>query len=411
MNRQRYLESKSLSIALFIFLFLLYAVVYMTKSMFSSAMAMIVEEGNMTKSQTGFINAVFWFVYALFQFVGGFAADKYSPHKLIMIGLGVAVISNLAIYINSSYPVIIIAWAFNAAIQFGVWPGLFKIISTQLEPSFRGTAVFWMLFATSIGLGMSMLIASFVTSWQNNFLISVIFLLIMLVLFIFIYNYLDKKMVVKEYQGKTENAVAEEKAPMLPLFFSSGLIVFMIVCLLRGSVDNGIKMMTPVMLMESYEQLPATLSTRLGSILIIFSAVGTLLTGLIQRKITKCEIKAQMLLYSLALIPLIVACFVGKIHYIFILVALSASIMFVHGAAPFSQSFVALNFGKHGRIGTVSGILNATASIGNVMASYVFAKMSEYMPWDMVAVCWVSMMVACLVLCTAILPKWIRFKK
>ena len=93
----------------------------MTKSMFSSAMAMIVEEGNMTKSQTGFINAVFWFVYALFQFVGGFAADKYSPHKLIMIGLGGAVISNLAIYINSSYPVIIIAWAFN--VQYSLVSG------------------------------------------------------------------------------------------------------------------------------------------------------------------------------------------------------------------------------------------------------------------------------------------------
>lgn len=65
----------------------------MTKSMFSSAMAMIVEEGFMTKSQTGFINVVFWLVYAVFQLVGGFAVDKFSPHKLIMIGLaGAAVV-------------------------------------------------------------------------------------------------------------------------------------------------------------------------------------------------------------------------------------------------------------------------------------------------------------------------------
>lgn len=40
---------------LFVFLFLMYAVVYMTKSMFSSAMAVIVEEGVMTKLQTGLI--------------------------------------------------------------------------------------------------------------------------------------------------------------------------------------------------------------------------------------------------------------------------------------------------------------------------------------------------------------------
>ena len=84
---------------LFVYLFMMYAVVYMTKSMFSSAMATIVEEGFMTKSQTGLINAVFWLVYALFQVVGGFAADKYSPHKLITIGLVGAIIANIVIYL------------------------------------------------------------------------------------------------------------------------------------------------------------------------------------------------------------------------------------------------------------------------------------------------------------------------
>ena len=60
----------------FVFIFLLYAVVYMTKNMFTSAMAIIVEEGFMTKSQTGLINAIFWIVYAPFQIIGGFAVDR-----------------------------------------------------------------------------------------------------------------------------------------------------------------------------------------------------------------------------------------------------------------------------------------------------------------------------------------------
>ena len=67
MVKEKYLESRRLSILLFLFLFFLYAVVYMTKNIFSSAMAIIVEDGFMTKSQTGMINAVYWFVYAIFQ--------------------------------------------------------------------------------------------------------------------------------------------------------------------------------------------------------------------------------------------------------------------------------------------------------------------------------------------------------
>lgn len=412
MNKQKYLESKGLSILLFVFLFLLYAVVYMTKNMFSSAMAIIVEDGFMTKSQTGMINAVYWFVYALFQVFGGFAVDRYSPYKLIMVGLAGAAVSNIIIYFNQSYFVMMAAWTFNAIIQFGIWPGVFKIVSTKIAPSMRSIAVFWLLFSTSVGLGISMLIASFVSHWKQNFLVSVISLLVMMILYAILEHFLDKRMVEEDIltneNGKKLNV---GKAPMMPLILSSGLIVFLIVCLLRVAIDNGIKMMTPVMLMESYSTLPAAISTRLSSILIIFSAAGTFIAGGMRSKITSSEPKAQIILYGVSIIPLVVVCFVGHIHYIWILLALSLAVMLIHGAAPFSQSFVALHFQKYGRIGTVSGILNATASVGNVLASYIFAKMAELMPWQDVAACWLVAIIVCGVLCIAVLPKWTKFIK
>lgn len=162
MKSQKYLESKKLSIILLLSIFLLYAVVYMTKNVFSSAMASIVEEGFMTKSQTGLINAVFWFVYAPFQIVGGFAADKYSPYKLILIGLIGGLISNIIIYFNQSYTVIIAAWSFNAIAQFALWPGVFKVVSTQTTPSIRGVAVFWLMFSS--GLIMFLIVCLFRSS-------------------------------------------------------------------------------------------------------------------------------------------------------------------------------------------------------------------------------------------------------
>lgn len=412
MSKNKYLESKRLSILLFVFIFLLYAVVYMTKNMFSSAMAVIVEDGYMTKSQTGMINAVYWFVYAIFQVIGGFAVDKYSPYKLIMIGLTGAMVSNIIIYFNQSYYVMMAAWTFNAIIQFGVWPGVFKIVSTKLAPSLRGTAVFWLLFSTSVGLGISMLVASFVGHWKQNFLVSVISLLVMIILYSILEHFLEKRMVEEDISSDESGKKANvDKAPMMPLMLSSGLIVFLIVCLLRGAIDNGIKMMTPVMLMESYSELPASLSTRMSTVLIIFSALGIFISGGIKNKITTSEPKAQIILYSISIIPLLVVCFVGNIHYILILFALSLAVMMIHGAASFSQSFVALHFEKHGRIGTVSGILNATASIGNVLASYVFAKMAEIMPWRWVTVGWLMTIIVCGLLCVAVLPRWTRFTK
>lgn len=412
MKKQKYLKDEKLSAVLFVFLFLLYAVVYMTKNMFTSAMAIIVEEGFMTKSQTGLINAVFWLVYAPFQVVGGFAVDKFSPYKLIMIGLAGAAIANIVIYFNQSYYVMMSAWVFNAIIQFGVWPGVFKIVSTQIAPQMRKKSVFWLLFSTSVGLGLSMLIASFVTHWRHNFLVSVISLLLTIIVYAIVNSFIDKKMVETEPAPQKNSKKAEiNKEPMLGLMLSSGLIIFLIVCLLRVAIDNGIKMMTPVMLMESYKNLPAAIATRMSSVLIIFSAIGTFVAGFMQRNVTRNEARAQTILYAVSLVPLFIVCFLGYVHYIWILIALSVAIMLIHGAAPFSQSFVALHFETHGRIGTVSGILNATASVGNVLASYVFAKMAEIMPWRGVTVSWLITIIICGLLCVAILPRWTRFTK
>lgn len=410
MTKQRYIEDEKFSILLFVFLFLLYAVVYMTKNMFSSAMAVIVEEGIMTKSQTGLINAVFWLVYAPFQIVGGFAVDKHSPYKLVMIGLVGALIANLVICINQSYPVMMGAWVFNAMIQFGVWPGMFKIVSTQLAPRLRSTAVFWLLFATSVGLGMSLLVASFLTDWRDNFVVCVVSLVIMIGIYMLLNSIAEKKMVEADIlKDDSDTKPTAEKAPMLPLMMSSGLAVFLVVCLLRVAIDNGIKMMTPVMLMESYDGLPAALSTRLSSVLVIFSALGIFTSGFVKRSVTKNEAKAQIMLYVLSLLPLGVVCFIGRIHYMWILSALCIAIVLIHGAGPFSQSFVALHFDRYGRIGTVSGVLNATASVGNILASYTFARMAEVMPWTGVAASWVITIFVCLIFCGAVLPRWSRF--
>lgn len=182
-----------------------------------------------------------------------------------------------------------------------------------------------------------MLVASFVKHWQQNFLVSIVFLFVTIILFIFLYNYLDRKMVTKESEFTADNKFPiKEKAPMIPLMMSSGLIVFLVLCLLRVSIDNGIKMMTPVMLMESYKELSAALATRISSVLIVFSAVGTFVSGLMKSKITGNEIKAQIIFYIASVFSLLAVCFVGKISYIWILTALCVAVMLVHGTAPFN---------------------------------------------------------------------------
>ena len=120
-----HLENRKESRYFFVFISIMYAVVYMTKNCYNGAMAGIVEAGVMTKSQTGLITAIFYLVYAPMQIVGGKAADKFSPEKLIKIGLLGGAFSNLIIFLNQNYYVMLAVWTFNAIIQFGLWKAFF----------------------------------------------------------------------------------------------------------------------------------------------------------------------------------------------------------------------------------------------------------------------------------------------
>ena len=68
---RKYVADHRYSGLLFVLVFMMYSLVYMTKNCYSAAMASIVDAGIMTKSQTGLIAACFYLVYAPFQIIGG----------------------------------------------------------------------------------------------------------------------------------------------------------------------------------------------------------------------------------------------------------------------------------------------------------------------------------------------------
>lgn len=411
--KERYLQGKKSSFLLFLLCFIMYALVFMCKNLFSSAMASIVEAGIMTKSQTGAISAAYWLAYTPFQVVGGFAADRFSPSKLISIGLAGSAVANLVICLNQSYPVILAVWIFNAVTQFGLWPATFKILSSQMHPDTRDRSIFWILFGSSAGLGCSMLLASLVSDWVDNFRFAFLFLTGMLIVWSICYPHLWRQMVEVDVSQNPSEEKHYKEHLMTPrlgkLFLASGLVIFLFVSFFRNMIDNAVKMLTPTMLMESYDSIPAAIANRLSLLLVLFSAFGILIGGTVKRRVTDNEPKAMILLFGLTVPFLAVACFVGRISYIWVLACLSLGVMLLHGAGPFAGSYVAKRFAPYGKAGTISGIMNAAAGFANVFASFVFAKMAESLPWTSITLTWLISVGVALLLCLCVLRTWTRF--
>ena len=409
---KKYLENEKASTLLFWFVFILYMLVYMTKTCFSAAMSSIVHEGIMTKSQTGLISAMFYLVYAPFQIVGGKIADKYNPAKIITIGLLGSGLCNLIIYFNQNYLLMLSVWSFNAIIQFGIWPSVFKIISSQLASAHRKKAVYYMSFSSSFGLFCSYALAIFMSRWQNNFLFSATVSFFLALCVIFLYPLFEKRMVdapEEVKQEKIESSNEKHSIKSSTLFLKSGLYLMLPIIIFRTAIEQGSKNLAPTMLMESYDKISPAIGNSLSLIIIIAGIIGIVLAQYITKYI-KDEIKGHIYTF-LAVVPfLLVITFVGRISSWFIVISLGI-VALTTSVTHLFVSYMTLAFAKYGKNGEAAGLINSAASIGLVVQTYGLTFVADMWGWIAVSWLWVGVLAISLLLLLIIMPKWKRFKE
>ena len=409
-----HLEDKRESRHFFVFLWLMYAVVYMTKNCFSGALSAIVEEGSLTLAQTTFISAAFYIAYTPLQILGGIVADRYSPEKMITVGLLGGAVCNTVIYFNQNYYVMLVTWVLNAIIQFALWPSVFKIMSSQLVRSDRGRMIFYMSFASSGGLIMTYIVSAFLTDWRDNFLISAIVLVISAFILLVYCKHLNpimKKDKIESTPVISDKNSDKKKMSTVKLFLISGFFTLLPAVLLRTMIENGTKTLSPTMLMQSYENISASTGNLLSIFIIVAGVVGTLLVKLVLfPRIIKNEITAYLIMMIAALPFTVVLRFVGEIPAWLVILSLSMISMSLSATHLLTQYFNMLYI-PYGKNGTAAGILNAAASLGLVLQYCVFGSVAQDHGWQTVTTIWIVMTVLGIAACLLTVVPARRFKK
>lgn len=390
-----------------------YAYICMSKNCFSSSMVFIVNEGLMTKFQTGFITAAFYVVYALLQVVGGVLTDKWNPERFITLGLVGAAVTNGVIYFNQSYPVMLASWIINACLQFAVWPATFKIVSTMLREDMQENSLLIATFGNPIGVVLGYTLAAFVgTNWRLNFLASALGLLLIAIGWEFLIRYLRPKIEVvelpKPYELSTEK---QENAEFFKTAIKAGLILLLILSFTRTMFDLGIKAVAPTMINESYDGISPVFATVLSIVILVSAAVGPLLSRFIYPHLVRNE-AVIITVFFLICTPLTAAMLlIGKVHYIVIVILLSMVVMLMSAASLFTTSYISARFNKWGKGATVAGILNASASLGVVAANTLFTGLADTVGWYGTIAVWLVIMVISLVISAVNIPMWTKFLK
>lgn len=408
-----HLENKKISRNFFWMLWIMYAVVHMTKNCYSAAMASIVNEGILTKSQTGLVTAVFYGVYAPLQILGGVFADKYNPERMIKIGLVGSGIANLIIFFNQNYYVMLIVWTFNAIIQFALWPSVFKIISSQLEQGYMVKGVYYISFSSTFGLILSYFIAAIVSKWQDNFVVSALALFVFAILFHVVSNRVEKHMVPDNTPRQKGHAVGvrESQIPTWKLFLYSGFYLLIVVTVLRTITANGIQTLSATFLMESYEDISPSIGNLLNILIIVAGIVGVILISqFIYPRLIRNEVVVCLVLIVVAIIPVSLMSFVGKIPAFAIVASLCVSALLLTGTNMLMGHCCAA-FARYGKNGLASGVNNSCSSIAIMLQSYVIVAVADNAGWKTVIYLWIVMLVISAVCLVIVIPLWRRYKK
>ena len=396
----------------FLCLLLGYMVVSMSKSTFSSAMVFIVSKGTLTKLETGNVTSVFYVSYALLQIVGGMTIDRFRrPERFMTIGLVGAGLCNLVVFFTQNYTVMLLTWAVNGALQFGIWPAVFKICTTMLQPKQRESSLAVVLSCLPVGTLIAFILAALVADWRTSFLISA--LLLFLSALVFSVGFASQRCHLVEVESAVRAPRSEGAKPSGGLYgwlFASGLIFMLLIAFFRQALENGFRSLTPTMIAESYESVSPSLATVLNLIVLVASAGGTLLSHYLHTHLFRNEGVAFLALFSASLPLVAVSLLVGRVSYWAIVASLAAFVLLC-SAASFFTTLVATGFNRLGKGGTVAGIMNALAALGISFANTVFTATAEATGWTVTAIVWVGLVVLLILLSAAFIPLWRRFTK
>ena len=408
-----HIENVRVSRWFFVLLFAIYSITYMTKGCFSGSLADIVAEGVFTNSETGLISAVFYMIYTPLQIVGGIVADKYNPERLIKIGLLGGAVCNAVIFFNQNYYVMLITWAINAVIQFGIWPSIFKIMTSQLYPGDRTEMIFIMSLTATVGLLGTFVLAAAVPRWEYNFAVSAGLLLLCAVMLHIGDRRVDKYVVDDANTSRTEKS--QSVAPIMintgestaSLFRRSGFILMLVPAFVRSAVGQSVKSISPTFIMESFEVAPST-SNLLNILIIIFGVVGTVLVRFVLKNKVKNEVVGIITFMLPALFIAIALLFSSTL---WVTIVLLCALALTTTAPSLFISYFNSQFAKYGKNATAAGISNAASSLGVCTASYIYPLLADHMGWTAVIVAWAVFMIVSLVVLAITLPISLKFAK
>lgn len=416
LKREITLESQRYSKLLFIACFVAYASSYIGRINYSAALASILAEGFFTKAEAGIVGSVFFIAYGSCQLLWGILGDRLSPFKMILTGLCLASVSNLAFSFTQSYLTMSVIWGLNGISHSMLWSPILRILSNIINEDFRQKACLRISLAIPSGTIFAYLLSAFIikySDWRTIFIISFIFLITAFLFFVFTFIQIRPHLSVIDSPLKNTKTLSDKeslhKKGFTAILLSSGLFVAILPTILHGTLKEGISVWLPTMISETYGTSVSS-SVLLTILLPLCYAAGAYLISPVYNKVMRRnEMATAAFTMLVAVFPLVALLFMNKLSPIISVALMAAVTTAAHSYNYLLITLVPVRFARLGKTATVTGIMNSSAYLGCAAATYGLGAIAQNYGWNKTVYIWLIIALIIVIICVLLTKRWKQF--
>lgn len=400
-----------------------YLVSYLTRKNFSAVLAEFTVAEGVEKSAASFITVSLFICYGLGQLLSGWLGDKFSPRKIMTIGLALTTVVNCIMpLLGANTAAMTVFWGINGLAQAFMWPPMVKIMTSRFTADVYKKAVLWVSYGSAVGTMLIYIIAALFIkcfgNWKTVFAFSAVCGLIMTFVWAFFVRKIENnaEKYGTEFQSEQINSnVAATKNTSayngkFNPFTMSPIIIIMAAIVLQGMLRDGVESWMPSYLSEGYgiETSGAIFSS---VALPILTLVCMKVTSYVYNNFFKNELMCAAVIFAVGALAAGLLFFVHGSSAILaiVLVALVSSSM--HGVNLILICMIPPYYQKYGNVSFISGLINFCTYIGSALFTYGIAKLSEVWDWKITIFSWFVVAALGTVLCAVIVKNWKKFKE
>lgn len=390
---------------------LIYFASYLTRLDYGAALAEIILDLEISKESAILAVTGSFITYGVGQLFSGALGDRFSPRRIIALGLAATSLCNIAVALLDSIAAITVLWCLNGFFQSMLWPPLVKVMVQNLPKRDYERGCVLVSGAATVGtIAVYLLVPLCIQleSWRLSFHSAAVFGLLSAVLWLRGTRALS--------QPLTFSSAAPLSQPPRPappalgrLLCLSGLVPVLGAIVAQGILRDGLTTWMPTFIAENY-QLGSALSILTAVVLPVFSLVCIFLTSHLHSRLGN-ELITSTVVFSLGsaascLLPLLHN---GGAAASVLLMAVTTGCMY--GVNMMLIGRLPAYFSRYDCVSTLSGILNACTYVGSALSTYGIAAVSSRMGWSVTMVLWAVIALLGTLLCGFSARRWGNFTR